>query len=308
MPIKKPIYIDRATADTTASILPCSPLLSSVNAGWDNLFLEYHYQPSGEHEEISAMAHSLAIFTKVAPGGIAERTVDDRSYRHSVHPGNILLIPANVGVKCNWLGDSEFILLGFHPAIFARTLDEAIAWDKISLIPQIGIDDPLIFQLGLALKNVLAIHLSDRYTSSQGDRLYLDTIVNTLLLHLIKHYSGKKITFTNPQEGLSQHKLRRVIDYINVNLHCNLTLTELADLVQLSIRHFSLLFKQSTGYTPHQYVILTRVETAKKLLLTEAAIADIAQTVGFANQSHLNLHFKRLVGITPKQFTQRAKV
>jgi AraC family transcriptional regulator len=300
MPIKQPTYIDRATADTTASILPRSPLLSSINAGWDNLFLEYHYQPSGEHEEVRAAAHSLSIFTQVAPGGKAERTLDDRLYRHSAVPGNILLIPAEMGVKCTWQGDSEFILLGFHPAIFARTLDDAIAWDKINLIPQINIEDPLIFQLGLALKNVLLQH--------QSDRLYVDTVAHTLWLHLIKHYSTKKIVLANPQDGLSQRKLKQVIDYIHTNLHQNLSLTELAEQVQLSPRHFSLLFKQSTGHTPHQYVIHTRVNAAKKLLLTDRAIADIAQTVGFANQSHLNLHFKRLVGVTPKQFTQQAKI
>jgi AraC family transcriptional regulator len=71
----------------------------------------------------------------------------------------------------------------------------------------------------------------------------------------------------------------------------------------MSSHYFSLLFKQSMGLTPHQYVIRTRVDRAKKLLLKgEMSIVDIAQTVGFANQSHLNLHFKCLVGLTPKQF------
>jgi AraC family transcriptional regulator len=61
------------------------------------------------------------------------------------------------------------------------------------------------------------------------------------------------------------------------------------------------LFKQSTGLTPHQYVIQCRVERAKQLLLQgELTIADIAYRVGFANQSHLNRHFKRLFGVTPK--------
>lgn len=70
--------------------------------------------------------------------------------------------------------------------------------------------------------------------------------------------------------------------------------------------NFSLLFKQSTGLTPHQYVIKIRVDRAKYLLLQgKNSIADIAQIVGFANQSHLNLHFKRLVGVTPKQFSQK---
>lgn len=82
-----------------------------------------------------------------------------------------------------------------------------------------------------------------------------------------------------------------------------LRLHELANLVQMSSHYFSLLFKQSMGLTPHQYVIRTRVDRAKKLLLKgEMLIVDIAQTVGFANQSHLNLHFKCLVGLTPKQF------
>ena len=299
------IYIDRATKNTTGSFLPRQPLLSSFDAGWDNLFLEYHYQPSGEHEEVCAGAHTIAIFTKVASEGTAERTIDDSLYRHSVRTGNILLIPAHMGAKCCWQGDSEFILLGLHPHIFARNFDNSIAWDKINLTPQIGIEDPLIFQIGLTLKNVLAHHLHSGEILQPSDRLYIDSMTNTLFVHLIKHYSDNKSLVTECQGGLSQRKLKQVIDYINNNIHCNLSLKELANLVQISPRHFTLLFKQSTGYTPHQYVIQTRVKTAKKLLLTERAIADVAQTVGFANQSHLNLHFKRLVGVTPKQFIQK---
>jgi hypothetical protein len=59
-------------------------------------------------------------------------------------------------------------------------------------------------------------------------------------------------------------------------------------------------FKQSTGLAPHQFVIRCRVERAKELLLhSSLGIADIAAEVGFANQSHLNRHFKRIVGVTP---------
>ena len=74
----------------------------------------------------------------------------------------------------------------------------------------------------------------------------------------------------------------------------------------MSPSYFSRLFKQSTGYAPHQYVIRCRVERAKKLLLQEKlTIADIAYSLGFAHQSHLNRHFKRLVGVTPKKFRQQ---
>ncbi|NET35646.1 MAG: helix-turn-helix transcriptional regulator [Cyanothece sp. SIO1E1] len=65
------------------------------------------------------------------------------------------------------------------------------------------------------------------------------------------------------------------------------------------------LAKQSMGIPPHQYHIQCRVERAKQLLRQgELAIAEIAQTVGFASQGHLNYHFKRLTGLTPKGFMQ----
>lgn len=92
-----------------------------------------------------------------------------------------------------------------------------------------------------------------------------------------------------------------VIDYINAHLELNLGVGELANVVQMSPYYFTRLFKQSTGLTPHQYVIRRRVERAKQLLLQgKLTIAQVAYTVGFAHQSHLNRHFKRWLGMTPK--------
>jgi AraC family transcriptional regulator len=292
---RQSLFIDRATANTTASILPCSPILSSVKAGWENLFLEYHYQPSGEHDEVSAAGHSIAVFTKVEAGGLAERTLDGRVYKHSVRTGDIILVPALAGVKASWRGSSEFILLGFHPEIFPRLVDESI---QAKPIPQMGISDPLILQMGLALKQVLENNLDSR--------LYVETMANALFVHLIQHYSTSKPVWQEYKKGLGQRKLQQVIDYIHTHLDRDLSLLELADFVGMSPHYFSLLFKQSTGLSPHQYVIKIRVDRAKQLLIQgKMSIADIAQTVGFANQSHLNLHFKRLVGVTPKQYSQK---
>nr|WP_058998923.1 helix-turn-helix transcriptional regulator [Leptolyngbya sp. NIES-2104] len=69
----------------------------------------------------------------------------------------------------------------------------------------------------------------------------------------------------------------------------------------MSPHHFSRLFKQSTGLSPHQYVIRCRVERAKQLLLKgEMTIAEVAATVGFYDQSHFAHYFRRLMGVTPK--------
>jgi AraC-like DNA-binding protein len=83
----------------------------------------------------------------------------------------------------------------------------------------------------------------------------------------------------------------------------DLGLEELAAIAQLSPYHFCRSFKQSTGFTPHQYLIRQRVERAKLLLKDgKMGILEVAIACGFTHQSHLNRHFKRLTGMTPKNF------
>ena len=92
-----------------------------------------------------------------------------------------------------------------------------------------------------------------------------------------------------------------VTDYISDRLDRELSLNELAAIAQLSPYHFSRAFKQSTGISPHQYVIQQRIERAKQLVLQgKMSLADIAIACGFSHQSHLNRHFKRITGVTPK--------
>ncbi|MCY7367966.1 MAG: helix-turn-helix transcriptional regulator [Chamaesiphon sp.] len=67
--------------------------------------------------------------------------------------------------------------------------------------------------------------------------------------------------------------------------------------------NFCRLFKRSMGMTPHAYLIQQRVERSKQLLKRgEGTLLDIAIDCGFANPSHFAKHFRRLTGISPKQF------
>jgi Helix-turn-helix domain len=69
-------------------------------------------------------------------------------------------------------------------------------------------------------------------------------------------------------------------------------------------------FKAATGLPPHQYVITRRVERAQHLLRAggELGLAEVALRVGFPDQSHFSLHFKRIVGVTPRQFRISARI
>ncbi|UBF28338.1 response regulator transcription factor [Kovacikia minuta CCNUW1] len=106
-----------------------------------------------------------------------------------------------------------------------------------------------------------------------------------------------------PLGGLPLSKLRKVLSHIDANLNQDLSLETLGSSVGFTTYHFARLFKQSIGKSVHQYIIHRRIERAKQLLReTELEIAAIATECGFANSSHLALHFKRIVGISPKKF------
>jgi len=75
----------------------------------------------------------------------------------------------------------------------------------------------------------------------------------------------------------------------------------------MSAFHFAHLFKQTTGLSPYRYVIELRLERAKSLLRsTELPITEIAQQVGYWNNSHFAVAFHRATGVTPRDFRRNA--
>ena len=132
-------------------------------------------------------------------------------------------------------------------------------------------------------------------------------MVTTICVHLLRRYS-----IQNPNAGthavissvgLSKAILGEVLEYIHAHTDQNPSLFEMARQVQMSPYHFSRLFKQSTGQSPHQYLIGCRLQQAKRLLVTTGlSIAEIAAQTGFTDQSHFARHFKRQLGVPPSQF------
>lgn len=71
----------------------------------------------------------------------------------------------------------------------------------------------------------------------------------------------------------------------------------------LSPMHFAAQFRATTGYRPHHYLLLCRLEQAKQLMIDPSrALLDIAVEVGFHTQSHFTTVCKRFIGKTPCQW------
>jgi AraC family transcriptional regulator len=271
-------------------------LLSNDNLGWSGIRFQFTHSRSASAlpEEVVFPENAIHIYTDMPSEYVVEARINGRLQKSSLVAGHSLIIPRGTAY---WQSDnykSKGITLGFHSGFLARTLGESIDGGCLELQVQFPAFDPLVYQIGLALKAELE---QNRHST----RLYAESAATFLVTHLFHHYALGKQKEKITTSGLPRYKLQQVVDYIHANLECDLGLTQLADLAQMSLSHFSRLFKQSTGYSPHQFVIKCRVERARELLLkSDLSIADITYKVGFANQGHLTNHFKRLLGVTPK--------
>lgn len=94
--------------------------------------------------------------------------------------------------------------------------------------------------------------------------------------------------------------------YINDNFSTSISLELLSKQANLSLYHFSRLFTKETGYTPHQYILLTRITAAKYLLnASDSSIKDIAFSTGFHSESSFCTTFKKWEQVTPSQYRER---
>ncbi|MET0535471.1 MAG: AraC family transcriptional regulator [Steroidobacter sp.] len=112
-----------------------------------------------------------------------------------------------------------------------------------------------------------------------------------------------------PRRGLSRRALNRACSYIAENLGERFTLDDLARQAGVSRFHFARLFRVSTGDSPMAYLLKSRIERAKQLLLqNQRPVCEIAAVLGFCDQSHLTRTFRRLTGLTPREFARRHAV
>jgi AraC family transcriptional regulator len=102
---------------------------------------------------------------------------------------------------------------------------------------------------------------------------------------------------------ICKKSVARVIDYIQANTGANISLVEMAQIAGVSPNHFVLLFTKATGLSPHQYVLRARIGSAKLYLKDEAlTIADVSRLTGFRTQEHFTKVFRKIVGVTPREF------
>ena len=257
---QQPLLIDKFQNDTSTTILPRLPLLTSRDLGWQHLYLETHCQPSWELPEFSMAQHLIVIYepkisTTIefkAEGSLIHSTWNPIDQAHQC----IGIVPANLPFKSCWNQEIASTTLYIDANFVAQLAPDELNPDRIELAVETKRSDPLIVQLALALKSEVISHHS-------GNDFYVNSLETTLAAHLLRNYSVRHFTLPEYESGLSRLKLNQAIEYVQAHLNENLSLTAIADELGLSSYYFCRLFKQSMGVSPYQYLIQQRVEHAK---------------------------------------------
>jgi AraC family transcriptional regulator len=279
-------------------IFPAPPILASDGANWKNIQFAHFRQPACKVPEHVSPRHVICM--NVGKPVRLFQAVDGQQETVDSVSGDVAIYPAYASQQFRWHKEAEFFNLFLEPPFLAQVGYDVFGCDRLELIPQLAtLLDPFIQQIGLALKTSLEI-------DGTNSNLYADSIAYALVVHLLCRYSTHSRPIKPIKGGLTQQQWRQIANFMDTNLDQNLSLTELAAIVRLSPYHFAHLFKKTTNTSPHQYLVRCRIERAKQLMgMGNLSLATIAQAVGFASQGHFTYHFKRLVGVTPKVFSQR---
>ncbi len=145
-----------------------------------------------------------------------------------------------------------------------------------------------------------AYNLSDYYIM-KADKCVTKREISDLHAKMCKDYT-KKMQLQKKQKIFSRH-VSECVDYIYDHLHTRITVSVLADYVQLSESYLSRIFKQEMGMSISEYIQFKKLETAKRMLsYSDYSVAEIATILAFPSHSYFSEVFHKSEGMTPLKY------
>jgi AraC family transcriptional regulator len=164
------------------SFLPKPPLLSSQELNWEGICVQSHRQPAWETPHVCCPYHSIIVYSEPVK---VDRLLDSHRQHEQIFKENIVIIPANIQCQQSWSREIEFSLLFLEPTHVAQIAHESIDVDRVEILPHFATPDPLIYQIYLALSSELV-------SGGLCSRLYVDSLITTLAVRLLRQYSARE--------------------------------------------------------------------------------------------------------------------
>jgi len=280
-----------------SSVRPESVQLSSRPLGWKLLNFERR-EVGPSFRDLPEGATEHLVFVSLG-GGILNRESAEGVAKHELSPGFVAVLPSGHPVRWSWKSSISFSLLALDPGFLRQVAEEQLDMDpdEIQLAFVERERDPAIATIAAALAR-------ETVRGDAGSRVYAESLANILAVHLLRNYAASTGIAREATPTAAPRAVNRALSFIQQNHTSDISLADIAAAARMSPFHFTRLFKRVIGVAPYQYLIQMRVNSARALITAGGggySLAEIATSVGFADQSHLTRHFKRVLGVTPKQ-------
>jgi AraC family transcriptional regulator len=182
-------------------------------------------------------------------------------------------------------------------AAVQRVVEEcrAAGISPAAAIDSLGADDRTVEAFAHALVRAIGRGAPD---------LYAQSAVQWLITHLVTVHPGASAeAAVRRPPPLTDARLAAVLELIRAEFTAPLSLDRLASEARVSKYHFSRLFRQATGVTPHAYLVRVRLDAAREMLAeTDLGIGQIARRCGYARASHFAAAFAASFGLPPGHY------
>ncbi|AHG65386.1 AraC family transcriptional regulator [Advenella mimigardefordensis] len=165
-------------------------------------------------------------------------------------------------------------------------------------LPKLGVVD----EKALAIASEIRTEL---ICAPFGYEACIDSLLTLFGIHVLRTYTSLNNQARQKEKiagGLTPVARKRVLDYIHAHLSEKLAIETLAVVAGLSPSYFTRAFRQSMGQSPHEFIVATRLQAARRMIMTSSApLSEISKINGFSSNSHMTALMKKTWGQNPTQ-------
>lgn len=257
---------------------------------WPGLRLEAGTNNIASVDEVAGMHHYVSLNVDERP--VTLELKGEHGFRRVVlRRGSAWIVPAGDVISLRVNSTFRYVRMSIDPIYFSRLAGHPDG-APIQLHRTCGVTKS---QIG----HILDALVAEADSGNSGGLAFVEALA-TGLSHQIALHAGEPMRVQRLRGGLSAAAKRRTLEIMDAHYGANLTVDLLAHEVSLSPAHFARAFKETLGRSPHRYLLMLRLEKARRLLEdSEAVLSEVAQRTGFADQAHFTRLFKREFGVTP---------
>ncbi|GAA3771065.1 AraC family transcriptional regulator [Plantactinospora mayteni] len=261
------------------------------------LLERYRYAPG---PAVAYPRHAHEEYQLCLNFGLPGRVWYDRAW-HTVPPRSLAVVPPGEVHETRDVDhrgtDADYRVFYLDPGSVADTAVELTGRPTGQpRLPDLVVPDDELF------RRFTRLH---RAYQSRESRLALDCLTQSALASLLGRHGGLRSPGRRPTSARrAAHQARA---YLRDNLASNVSLAELARVANLSPYHLARTFSQEFGLAPHAYLVQSRINLARRLLLAAHSVTEVAYRTGFHDPSHFTRHFTRVVGVRPGRYAESAR-